>query len=91
MKCTMCNGYGTLPGNGASVTYRNGVHLVEAVCPHCFNGEIPGQSEYWLCRCDSLEEPVFLHENDSWHYYEPGHGWVRIKQNVVPIRRMVER
>jgi hypothetical protein len=89
MKCRKCDGHGTMPGNGASVTFRNGIHLVEAVCSHCFNGEIPGQSEYWLCRHDS-EEPVFLHENGNWYYYEPGIGWSEVKQGVVPIRRMTE-
>ena len=90
MKCKMCDGYGTLPTSQSAVTFKNGIHLTEGVCNHCFNGEIPGQSEYWLCRCGT-EEPVFLFENDGWYYYEPGNGWILIKRGVVPIRRMVEK
>lgn len=91
MKCRHCDGKGSMPGSRVSITLKSGIKLVEVVCPYCYNGEIPGQTEYWLCRCDSLEEPVFLHEGKEWFYYEPGEGWLRVKQDVVPIRRMVQK
>lgn len=90
MKCRHCSGKGSMPGRKTPVTIEGGVKLVEIVCPYCYSGEIPGQTEFWLCRCDS-EEPVFLHENEKWYYYEPGEGWLNVKQDVVPIQRMVQK
>jgi len=80
-----------MPGNKISVTYSNGVSLLESVCIYCYHGEVPGQSEFWMCLCDTSIETVFLHENDRWYYYEPGNDWVEIKgRKVAPLYR-VER
>ena len=66
--------------------------LLESVCANCFNGEVPGQTEFWMCRCDAGTESVFLHENKSWHFYEPGSGWVRIRNgSIAPLYRMVRK